>query len=156
MQIYRIFEALFEHCSGDKRPSWNEYFLYLATVIALRSTCNVIATGAIITKNNKIISTGYTGAPSGFEHCCTRGDCWKDHEDVKDCLGVHAAVNAILYGAGEDLKGSTIYLAGYDLDKKCLVNAKPCGHCMGIIKNVGIENIITVETEGTEYPSECV
>ena len=151
--VYDVFETIFEHCSGEKRVGWDQYFLFIATVVALRSTCDVIATGAVIVKDHTIISSGYTGAPSGFEHCCERGDCWKDHPDVKDCLGVHAAVNAILYAKGKELQGATIYIAGYDRKKQCLIDANPCGHCVGAIKNVGIENIVTAKSE---YPSQLV
>lgn len=147
MDVKDIFAALFKEHSGDNRPSWNEYFLFIACIVALRSTCDVISTGAVIVKNNKIISTGYTGAPCGFEHCCTRGDCWIDHPDVGECQGVHAAVNAVLYADAEDLKGATIYIAGFDRKKGCMIEANLCGHCMGVIKNVGIENIITMDQE---------
>ena len=90
---------------------------------------------------------GYCGAPKGFEHCCERGDCWCDHKDVGKCLGVHAPINAIIFANGKDLNGSTIYIAGYDRKKKCMVDAQPCESCLGAIKNAGIAHIVTEKAE---------
>ena len=149
--LNEVFLHLFEQHSGENRPSMDEVFLTLASVVATRSTCNVISCAAIIVKDNQIISIGYTGAPKGFEHCCERGDCWKDHADVNKCLGVHAPINAIIFGNGKDLAGSTIYIAGYDRSKKCMIDAQPCESCMGAIKNAGIEKIVTAtEAEASQ------
>lgn len=151
ISLNEAFVQLFREHSGVYRPNWNEFFLTIASIVASRSTCNVIASGAVIVKDKQIISMGYCGAPVGFEHCCQRGDCWKDHSDVAQCLGVHAPINAIIYANGRDLKGSTIYIAGYDLKKECMIDAQPCGQCMGAIKNAGIEKIVTAsEAKATQ------
>jgi dCMP deaminase len=149
-----MFTELFRQYSVNNRLDMNEIFLIIATVIASRSTCNVISSGAVIVdKHNQIISMGYCGAPSGFEHCCDRGDCWLlDHKDVGKCLGIHAPVNAIINAKGRDLEGSTIYIAGYDRIKKCMISADPCPGCLGAIKNAGIENIITTDYEKPSQP----
>ena len=147
-----MFNQLFSRYSGKNRLDWNEIYLIIASIIASRSTCNVVASGAVIIKDNQIVSTGYCGAPCGFEHCCDRGDCWIDHEDVGKCLGVHAPVNAIIRADRESLIGSTIYIAGYDKTKECMINAIPCENCMGVIKNAGIKDIITADYVNSSRP----
>lgn len=148
-----MLTKLFQQYSGHNRLDWNEIFLIIASVIASRSTCNVVASGAVIVdQEHQIISMGYCGAPSGFEHCCDRGDCWIDHENVGKCLGIHATTNAIINAKGVDLTGSTIYLAGYDRKKDCLVSADPCVKCLGEIKNAGIANIITADYDEPSQP----
>ena len=151
-KLNKMFEELFSEHSGKNRLDWNELFLIMASLVASRSTCNVIASGAIIVKNNQIISMGYCGAPTGFEHCCERGDCWIDHDDVRKCLGIHAPINAIMRASAEDLIGSTIYIAGFDNKKKCMIDAQPCVNCLGAIKNAGIENIVTANYEAPSQP----
>jgi dCMP deaminase len=112
-----------------------------------------VPSGAVIVdKHNQIVSTGYCGAPSGLEHCCDRGDCWIDHKNVGKCLGVHAAVNAVINAKGQDLTEATIYIAGYDKKKKCMISAQPCDGCLSIIKNAGIVNIITMDYEKPSQP----
>jgi deoxycytidylate deaminase len=61
-------------------------------------------------------------------------------------------VNAIINARGRDLEGSTIYIAGYDRQKECMVSADPCPGCLGAIKNAGIENIITADYEKPSQP----
>ena len=137
-----IICKFFEQYSADKRISLDDYYLLLAHIVALRSTCDVLSTGAVIVKDRKVLSTGYTGAPRCFEHCCDRGNCWKDNPEIHKCLGIHAAQNAIIF-AQDDLRGATIYIAGYDREHHELVDVKPCYMCMAMIKNAGIDNIIT-------------
>ena len=81
----------------SNRLAWDEYFAAQALLIANRSTCKRAKVGAVLVKDNKVISTGYNGSVSGTEHCI-------DHEclviDGHCVRTLHAEVNAILQGAG--------------------------------------------------------
>ncbi len=114
----------------DKRPSWDEYFLEIATVVAKRSTCNRAHVGAVIAKNKVILSTGYNGAPRGLAHCDDVG-----HEIVEGhCIRTaHAEANAIAQAAknGTAIEGASIYLT-----------ISPCYDCFKIMVNAGIREVI--------------
>ncbi len=90
------------------RPDWDLYFIRIAKEVASRSTCKRAAVGAVITRNNRILATGYNGAPEGEQHCTEVG-C-----DVVDghCVRViHAEENAIIQAReyGISLEGATLY-----------------------------------------------
>lgn len=116
-----------------KRPSQDEYFMEIAKVVAKRSTCLRIHVGAVIVKNGRILSTGYNGAPYGFEHCLDIG-CIRERENVAHgtrhelCRAVHAEQNAIIQAAlhGVSIEGATIYCTHQPciLCAKMLINAK--------------------------------
>lgn len=132
------------------RISKREYYLEIAKAVALRSTCIRRQYGAVIVKDDRIISTGYNGSARGEENCCDVGGCWRDihgiphGEQYEKCVAVHAEDNAISQ-AGRETIGATLYLAGFENDK--LITAKPCLMCERKIKNAGI-----VEVVGTEEP----
>lgn len=121
-----------------KRPSWEEYFMGITKMVALRSTCMRRNVGAILVKNKRILATGYNGAPAGLKHCeevgCLRSDSnipsGKMHEL---CRGLHAEQNAIIQAAyhGISIYGSTLYCTN-----------KPCVICTKMIINAGIKEII--------------
>lgn len=100
------------------RPSWDEYFIDLVDTVARRSTCDRGRSGAITVINNKIITTGYAGSPSGQPHCDEVGHLMRemiDEEGNKSmhCIRtLHAEENAILQAAeeGKRLKGATLFL----------------------------------------------
>ena len=76
------FENFFlENCSGD-RMDWDNYFLCLAAIISLRSTCLRRKYGSLIVKNNKIVSSGYNGAPCGMPHCTETGECYREAHNI--------------------------------------------------------------------------
>lgn len=112
------------------RPSWDEYFLEIAKVVAKRSTCDRANVGAVIAKNKVILSTGYNGAPRGLAHCDDVG-----HEIVDGhCIRTaHAEANAIAQAAknGTSIEGSTIYLT-----------ISPCYDCFKMMVNAGIKEVI--------------
>jgi len=135
------------------RISRKEQNLLFAYVASLRSTCNRRRYGAIIEKDNVIISTGYNGSPSGKPNCCDCGPCERQKKNIpqgqgySECVAVHAEVNAIIK-AGKECKGATLYLVGFDVEKNCLVeNTAPCSICMPIIINAGIRRIVTIAGE---------
>ena len=116
--------------------------------VATRSTCLRRQIGALVVKNNVIVSTGYNGAPKGFPHCLDVG-CRRDKLNIasgerhEECVGVHAEQNALLQ-AGRAAESATLY-----------VNAYPCKICAKLIINAGIIKVVITgdysDKEGLEY-----
>ena len=141
-----------------KRPSWDEYFMKIATLVAERSTCRRHHVGAVIVKNKRILTTGYNGAASGIKDCLELG-CLRDENRIPSgerheiCRAIHAEQNAIIQAAlhGINVEGSTIYCTHPPciLCAKMLANAKikrfvSCGEypdkaALDLLKEVGIE-----------------
>lgn len=123
------------------RPSWDEYFMEIAEVVKKRSTCLRRQVGAIIVKDNRILSTGYNGAPKGLKHCFETG-CMRSNLNVPSgerhelCRGLHAEQNAIIQAAvfGTAIDGATIY-----------TTLSPCVLCTKMIINSGIKRIVLRE-----------
>lgn len=121
-----------------KRPSWDEYFLEVATVVANRSTCLRRKVGAVIVKDKRILATGYNGAPSGLRHCLDIG-CLRDKLGIPSgqrhelCRGLHAEQNAILQAVKHhiDIQDSHLYATN-----------QPCIICAKMLINAGIKEII--------------
>lgn len=121
-----------------KRPSWDEYFLELADVVAKRSTCDRGKVGCVIVKDKRILVTGYSGSPVGLSHCDEVGHEIKTirHEDGSEsqhCVRtIHAEQNAIVQAAklGISIEGSTAY---------CRMT--PCRTCAMLLINCGIVRI---------------
>lgn len=135
------------------RPSKDEYYLGIALAVSKRSTCLRRHYGAVIVKNNEIISTGYNGAPRGTESCYDCGFCKRvniphNTGDYSECKSVHAEQNAIISAARRDMIGSTLYLAGEeylqfgDDEWHEVENPIPCPICSRMIKNAGIERVV--------------
>lgn len=110
-----------------KRPSIDQYLMGIAEAASLRSTCNRAMVGAVLTRDGKILATGYNGSISGLEHC-SENDCYLI--DGHCARTLHAEVNAILQ-ASQPLVGATIY---------CTL--KPCLNCTKIILQAGITRIV--------------
>ena len=118
------------------RPDWDTYFIQIAKEVASRSTCPRGSIGAVIVRDNRIISTGYNGAPSGEEHCEDAG-CQIENEHCQRT--VHAETNAIAYAAkdGISLDGATLYVTD-------ALGRKPtpvCHKCSQLIKVAGIVRV---------------
>ena len=134
--------------NGD-RPSWENYFMGIAALVARRSTCTRRAVGAIIVKDKRILSTGYNGAPSGIRHCIDTG-CLREQMNVASgerhelCRGIHAEQNAIIQAAfhGVSIKDSTLFCTNL-----------PCSICAKMIINAGIK-IIYYESGYADSMSE--
>ncbi len=123
------------------RISKNEYYLNIAAAVAQRSTCVRRQYGAVIVKNDTIISTGYNGSARGEANCCDTGECWREAhgiphgEQYEKCVAIHAEDNAISQ-AGRDAMGATLYLVGFENGE--VIDATPCLMCKRKIKNAGI------------------
>jgi len=123
--------------SAENRPSWEEYFMDIAFLVAKRSTCLRRAVGALIIKDKRILATGYNGAPSGIRHCGEVG-CLRETMNIKSgqrhelCRGIHAEQNAIIQAAyhGVQIKGASLYCTNL-----------PCSICTKMIINAGIKKI---------------
>ncbi len=132
----------------------HEYYLKLADILSNRSTCLRRRYGAVIVKNDEVISTGYNGAPRGEENCidigtCIRQDMGVEHgERYELCNAVHAEANAIISASRRDMIGSCLYLSGRDAETGELIDAVPCTMCRRLIVNAGIEKLILMGDDG--------
>jgi len=157
---------------SQPRPGWDEYFIGIAKAVSTRATCLRRKYGAVITKNNIIVSTGYNGAPAGMKDClevgkCTRKELQIPHgERYELCHSVHAEANAIIRAAVHELEGATIYVSGAvasgdlsalgrtrrgetgrdDGAAECL--SEPCMMCKRIILNSKIARVVYSDGNG--------
>lgn len=120
-----------------ERPTWREYFMEIAQVVAKRSTCMRRQVGAVIVRDKQILSTGYNGVPKGLTHCSHTG-CIRQELNVPSgerhelCRAVHAEQNAIIQAAynGVSLKDSVLFCT-----------TAPCSLCAKMIINAGIKEV---------------
>ena len=133
----------------DSRTSKQNYYLDIADSVLERSTCLRRKYGAIIVRNDEIISTGYNGAPRGRRNCSDLGYCTRESlkipsgERYELCRSVHAEANAIISAPRRDMIGATIYLVGRDAKTgELLSDAMSCSMCKRQIINAGIEKIV--------------
>ena len=130
----------------NHRISRNDYFMEITKLVAKRSTCLSTPKGAIIIKDNRIIATGYSGAPKGVTSCYESGKCLKrdlgyGHGEGHDkCLAVHAEANAILQAASLGISCK---------DGIMFCTHQPCSDCAKLIINSGIRTVVYLEP----YPS---
>lgn len=129
------------------RATKTEYYLNIAKAVSKRSTCLRRQYGAVIVNNDEIIATGYNGSPRGEQNCCDTGKCnrvGREHNDgnYADCPSVHAEMNAIISASRQELIGSKLYLAGFENGKEIKIPL-PCPICRRLIKNSGIDDVIT-------------
>lgn len=120
------------------RPGWDEYFMEIAKVVALRSNCRRRHVAAVIVKDRRIISTGYNGTPRGIKNC-DEGGCPRCNSDIpsgaglEECICSHGEENAIVQAAyhGICVKGATLY-----------TTFSPCLLCAKMIINAGIAEVV--------------
>lgn len=141
----------------DTRTDKQNYYLDIADSVLERSTCLRRMYGAIIVRNDEIISTGYNGAPRGRRNCTDLGVCARETlkipsgERYELCRSVHAEANAIISASRRDMIGATLYLVGRDAKTgELLADANSCSMCKRQIINSGIEKIVIRSTK-TEY-----
>lgn len=126
-----------------------DYYLDIAQTVAERSTCLRRHYGAIIVREDEIISTGYNGAPRGRKNCADIGVCKRDQlgipsgERYELCRSVHAEQNAIISAARRDCIGATMYLAGRNAKTgEILKDTTSCPMCRRFIINSGIKKVV--------------
>ena len=124
------------------------YYLDLAEVVSQRCTCIRRHYGAVIVKNDEVISTGYVGAPRGRINCSDRGICLRETlkiargERYELCRSVHAEANAIISASRQEMIDSMLFLVGIDMRTQHYVeNANSCSMCKRLIINSGIKKI---------------
>lgn len=112
------------------RPSWDEYFMAMTRIVATRSTCDRLHSGAILVKNNRIIATGYNGAPPHLPHCDEVGHLMEEGHCVRTIHGEH---NVLLQAAvlGSSPSGATLY-----------TKYSPCIHCAKYIIACGVKRVV--------------
>lgn len=136
------------------RVDKNNYYLDAAEVVMERATCLRRIWGAVIVKNDEIISTGYNGAPRKRRNCNDLGYCVRNKlkvprgERYELCRSVHAEQNAIISASRRDMIGATLYMVGKDVQTgEYVKNAMPCSMCKRVIINSGIEKIVIRDTK---------
>ena len=131
---------------ASERPSWDEYFMRIATEVSKRATCLRRQVGAVLVLDKRILATGYNGAPVGLPHCSQVG-CLREQQGVPSgqrhelCRGLHGEENAILQAAryGIRIDGATLYSTHV-----------PCVLCTKMIINAGIRRIVAAQ----DYPDD--
>lgn len=134
------------------RPSWDDYFIEIATVVSERSTCLRRQVGAVIVKDKRMIATGYNGAASGAKHCEMTG-CIRQQMGIKSgerqelCAAIHAEQNAIIQAAkyGVSIEGATLYCTH-----------QPCAICAKMIVNAGIKRVVFKGDYPDEYAKKIL
>jgi len=133
----------------DNRNSKENYYLNIADSVLTRSTCLRRKYGAIIVRDDEIISTGYNGAPRGRQNCSDLQYCYRDEIGVRSgeryelCRSVHAEANAIISASRRDMIGTTLYLVGRNAKTgELLSDTTPCSMCRRLIINAGIVKVV--------------
>ncbi|MCL2486292.1 MAG: cytidine deaminase [Oscillospiraceae bacterium] len=140
------------------RRSKKNYYLDIAETVAERGTCLRRNFGAIIVRDDVIVSTGYAGAPRGRENCTDLGMCIREKNNIPRgeryelCRSVHAEANAIIAADRDKMLGSALYLCGLEVtgdpdEIKYVERAMPCAMCKRMIINAGIEWVVIRETK---------
>lgn len=123
---------------SPERPDWDTYFLEIAGTVAKRAACTRSRVGAVLVKDNRIVSTGYNGAPAGETHC-TEGGCPRGRMSYEElaanssydnCIALHAEINCLAYSRDE-ARGGTMY-----------ITRAPCPWCSKVLKAFGVERVV--------------
>lgn len=137
-----------------KRRDKANYYLDLAEVVSQRCTCLRRKYGAVLVKNDEVISTGYVGAPRGRKNCSDIGECIRVRlniprgERYELCRSVHAEANAIISAPRDKMMGSSLYLTGIELDSgEYIKNAMCCSMCKRMVINAGITDVYIRDTK---------
>ncbi len=132
-----------------QRRDKTNYYLDLAETVSKRCTCLRRWYGAVIVKNDEVISTGYAGAPRGRTNCSDLGCCLRDKLEIPRgqrfelCRSVHAEANAIICAPRRDMIGADLYLVGTEVaDGSYIQNATCCSMCKRLVINAGIARVI--------------
>jgi len=139
-----------------KRSSKDHYYLGIAKEVATRSTCFRRSIGAIIVRDDQIISTGYVGSPRKTKDSLEHGFCLRDKLGIPHgqryelCRSVHAEQNAIINAAraGVSLLGGDMYIYGGEPGGAKPINALPCYICKKMLVNCGLKRVICSAAEG--------
>lgn len=138
---------------SDARKSKENYYLDIAQAVATRGTCIRKKYGAIIVKNDSILSTGYVGAPRGRKNCCDLNYCQREKLNIPSgeryelCRSVHAESNAIIAASRDQMIGAVMYLACLDAKTGELFPGTCCCQmCKRLVINAGISHVVIRDT----------
>lgn len=142
--LHEAVQTVLERAQYFERPDWDEYFMDIARVVASRSNCVKRKVAAVVTKDRRIISTGYNGTPRGTRNC-NEGGCPRCNSfapggtRLDECLCSHGEENALTQAAyhGVSLRGATVY-----------TTCSPCLQCTKMIINTGLVEVVY----NAEYP----
>ena len=136
----------------ERRDKIN-YYLDLAEVVSKRGTCLRRLYGAVIVKNDEVISTGYVGAPRGRQNCNDLGVCIRQQLNIPRgqryelCRSVHAEANAIISASRSDMIGASLFLTGIEVSTgRYVENSCCCSMCKRMIINAGISRVYIRDT----------
>lgn len=123
----------------SSRISWDEYFIKLCNFVAERSTCSRRHVGAVLTRDNRVLATGYNGALSGQPHC---EEVNHEMEDNHCTVAVHGEINVIALAArmGIPTEGTKLY-----------INTHPCWPCFQVIIAAGIKEVVYEDEYNSRY-----
>lgn len=113
------------------RPAWDDYFMAIVRIVAMRGTCDRLRAGAILVKKNRIISTGYNGSPPGLPHCDDAGHLLEEGHCIRTIHGEHNAILQASLVSGVSTEGSTMY-----------TKFNPCMHCAKYVIAAGIRRVV--------------
>jgi dCMP deaminase len=122
----------------SERPDWDTYFLDIAKTVSKRAACTRSHVGAVLVKDNRIVSTGYNGAPAGEIHCidggCPRGRLSYEelpaNAEYNNCIALHAEINCLAY-ARDEARGGTMY-----------ITRAPCDWCAKVLQAFGVTRVV--------------
>lgn len=148
---------------ANSRPSKDEYYLEIAKAVCLRSPCLRRKFGAIVVRNDVVVSSGYNGPARGVINCFEVG-CLKDELNLPHysgydfCPGVHAEENCVINAArhGASVLGGTLYLFGLNYKDGSPTEAKPCDRCKRALINAGIKEVVLRKSDGSIARSNVV
>jgi len=138
------------------RPTWDETWFGMAKELVKRGTClrrNYSA--LIVTPDNNLISSGYTGAPRGTPNCIDIGECYRNKMNIpsgrnyEKCRSVHAEQNAVINASRKgstSIAGCNMYVYGEDAQTGMMVKSAPCLMCKRVIINAGIKKVFTLNS----------
>ena len=119
-------------------------YIEMARIWAKNSYCKRRQVGALIVKDNMIISDGYNGTPSGFENIC------EDENGITKPYVLHAEANAIISAPREKMLGSVLYMVGTEVKTgEYISNSSSCSMCKRLVINAGIEKVYIRDTKDT-------
>ena len=158
-----------EHVEKNTRPSKDEYYLGIAEAVSARSTCLRIHYGSIICNNDRIVSSGYNGAPMDAPNCDEVGECYRVKNNIphftryETCQSVHSEMNAIINASRTDMIGGTLYLIGKDVSSGSYVEGDCCPMCRRAVINAGISQVVFRTKDGgirkvnvSDWTNDCM
>ncbi len=137
------------------RPGKEQYYLNIASQVSQRGTCLRRRYGAVIVKDDQIVSTGYAGAPRGVINCADLGHCERQRLNIPAgqryelCRSVHAEMNAVIHASRQQTLGATLYLYGTDMaTNQPIINPECCQLCRRVIINAGLDSVVVQTADG--------